>query len=130
MSEEFEEKMKKCGSMSGVRKVIAEHAEASRVTIEPNVAALPFAPNASLPYVIVNEAIAFDIATEVADAAAVAVDGRDPTEEASVDVAETLAFQEPPSGIVPFASFVVNDFVASIDVVAPACRSRRRRSTR
>jgi len=43
------------------------------------------------------EAIASDVATEVADDVAVAVDGRDPTEEASVDVDEAFAFQEPTS---------------------------------
>jgi len=55
MSEEFEKTMKKCGSMSGVRKVAAEYAEASSVTIEPNVVATPFAPIVPLPSTIANE---------------------------------------------------------------------------
>ena len=101
-----------------VRKV-AEHAEVTRVTIETYVVATPSAPNAPLASIIANEAIASDVSTEVANDVALAEVPRDPTEEALVDVAEASAFQEPPSRIVPFASFVVNERVASIDVIVP-----------
>jgi len=104
ISEEFEKKMKKCGSMSGVRKV-AKHAEASSVTIEINVVYIPSPPNAPLAFTIANEAIAYDVSTEIASSVALAEVGRNPSDW-KMSPRLLLFKTRHRVRIVPFASFV------------------------
>ena len=87
-----------------------------------------YVPNAPRASTIANEAIASGVnfvSTEVADDVALAEDGRDPTEEASVDVAEASDFQDLPSRIVPSASFVVDKGVCSFYRCRCSYKSRR-----
>ena len=135
MSEEFEKKMKKCGSMSGVRKVAGD-AEASSGLIEANGDVVPSTSNAPLdaaeptsmeePLSLVvplassvsNEGSA-SINILVPSEATLADDGRDSIEEASVDATEPSDMEEPLSLAIPLASSVPNEGSASINVLEP-----------
>ena len=121
MIEEFEKKMKKCGSMSGARQVIGD-AEESSVHIEANDIATPSTVGAKAASTSANDAIAHggDVdLMEVVDDAILADDGRDPIEGASVYAAEASTREKAPSLAIPLAFYATNEGAASIDVIAP-----------